>query len=85
MTFGAYHVSPGHIRATIENVIVAFEPEAVNLTYRNGQKKTNHFQRGQSVQFLSRSGTRMCGIWPTSQEVDFSALKGKIQTSSLSM
>ena len=47
----AYHVSQKHMPATIENVIIGFEPEAFNLAYNLGQK-ANHFQRGQSVQFL---------------------------------
>ena len=34
------------------NVILAFCPDPLNLAYHNGQKRANHFQRGQSVQFL---------------------------------
>ena len=49
---GSYHASQGHIPAVENNVILAFQPDPINLAYHNGQKRTNHFQRGQSVQFL---------------------------------
>ena len=52
LTMGAYHTSQGHIPAVENNIILAFNPDPMNLAYHNGQKKTNHFQRGQSIQFL---------------------------------
>lgn len=52
LSFGAYHVSQGHVKATIEAIIVAFCPGAINLAYNVGQKKVNRFQRAQSVEFL---------------------------------
>jgi len=33
LTFGAYHASQGHIKATNDNVIIAVEPEAINLAW----------------------------------------------------
>ena len=50
--FAAYHMSQRHMSATMETMVIGFEPQAVNLAYNVGQKKVNHFQRGQSVQFL---------------------------------
>ena len=50
--FAAYHMSQKHMPATMETMVIGFEPQATNLAYNVGQKKVNHFQRGQSVQFL---------------------------------
>lgn len=48
----AFHMSEGHITSGDNNVSLAFCPDPLNLAYHNGQKRANHFQRGQSVQFL---------------------------------
>jgi len=50
--FAAYHMSQRHMSATMETMVIGFEPQAVVLAYNVGQQKVNHFQRGQSVQFL---------------------------------
>ena len=52
LCLGAYHVSQGHVKATVETIVIVFCPEAMNLAYNVGQRKTSHFQRAQSIQFL---------------------------------
>eukprot|EP00438_Fugacium_kawagutii_P028998 Skav221416 [mRNA] locus=scaffold355:227353:228306:+ [translate_table: standard] len=48
----AYHMSQFHVKCSTDNVLLAMKPSANNLTFHNATKRTNHFQRGQSVLYL---------------------------------
>ena len=48
----AYHMSSFHTKVTTDVVVIAIQFDGYNLCFHHGQKKTNCFQRGQSVQFL---------------------------------
>ena len=50
--FAAYHQSQGHIPCTDKNVILSMKPSPNNLVNHNAMRKTTHFQRGHSVQYL---------------------------------
>ena len=48
----AYHMSQFHVKCSTNNVLLAMKPSAQNLCFHNATKRTNHFQRGQSVLYL---------------------------------